>query len=497
MPVVARLGYLAPRLPLVHDVGQHPHGLGLDDQRVIDRGGAEFDPAGRSSGEVGQGHHIHGILGGRNFREHPLGMGELLKRRLVMPPSCAGRYPRVAGLVFQGALNDEREPVGQAAPVGLGRLLRPFVEFFADAEVSPRRHVIKSSAFTLPYVAPSHTWHLSGEGTLGVCRFRLHVDTTCDSCVKVCNMDTRPEQPPEGRLIADAANRLDLSIREAAKRAGISYGRWRQIVMGYQNVSPGVYGAVHAPAKTLAKMAHVVGVTPLQLAEAGREDAAVWLVQLAPPEPVAPEPEPGRPRPADDVEAVTTNVVLAATTPLERRIWAEIHAHPDGTPAEVIFADEFERLLWRRMLFTEHQRIREIAAYRSVQVRPMRPARGGRAERPRRLTGEHATPSQLRHRCRPRPWCRRGNDSWLRPAGEDREGMCYARTAWRGRDEETAGWLRGQLAEMTGRLRKADTECARLRAELEEARQHIRAQSEVDRILAVGLIRRRAVIPGL
>jgi len=54
-------------------------------------------------------------------------------------------------------------------------------------------------------------------------------------------------------------------------------------------------------------------------------------------------------------------------------------------------------------------------------------------------------------------------------------------------DGETAGWLRGQLAEALGRLRKADSECARLAAELEEARQHIKAQNEVDRILAMGL----------
>ncbi len=54
-------------------------------------------------------------------------------------------------------------------------------------------------------------------------------------------------------------------------------------------------------------------------------------------------------------------------------------------------------------------------------------------------------------------------------------------------DGETAGWLRGQLAEVIGRLRRAEGECDRLRAELEEARQHIRAQNEVDRILALGL----------
>jgi len=91
-------------------------------------------------------------------------------------------------------------------------------------------------------------------------------------------MQTRPEPPPEGKLIADAAARNDLSIREAARRAGISYGRWRQITSGYQNVSPGEFAAVHAPARTLARMAAVVGVTPEQMeGEGQRPDAAEIL----------------------------------------------------------------------------------------------------------------------------------------------------------------------------------------------------------------------------
>lgn len=135
-------------------------------------------------------------------------------------------------------------------------------------------------------------------------------------------METRPEQPPEGRLIADAANHLDLSIREAAKRAGISYGRWRQIVMGYQNISPGVYGAVHAPAKTVAKMAKVVGVTPAQLTEAGREDAAAFLAELQP-EPAVPEPvpEPAAEAAEDVADAVVT--VLNARRG-EPGVWNEL-----------------------------------------------------------------------------------------------------------------------------------------------------------------------------
>jgi hypothetical protein len=65
-----------------------------------------------------------------------------------------------------------------------------------------------------------------------------------------------------------------MSAREAARRAGISEGRWRQIAGGYQVVSPGVYAQVRGPAATLARMATVAGVTPAQLTAAGRDDAA-------------------------------------------------------------------------------------------------------------------------------------------------------------------------------------------------------------------------------
>jgi hypothetical protein len=107
-------------------------------------------------------------------------------------------------------------------------------------------------------------------------------------------MEQRPEQPPEGKLIAAAAERQDLSIREAARRAGISYGRWRQIVTGYQNVSPGSYAPVHAPARTLAKMAAVVRVTPEQMETEGErpDAAAVMREQPAVPAPAAAEPAP-------------------------------------------------------------------------------------------------------------------------------------------------------------------------------------------------------------
>ncbi len=90
-------------------------------------------------------------------------------------------------------------------------------------------------------------------------------------------MNERPEPPPWGALITAALASEAISAREAARRAGLSEGRWRQITAGYQVVSPGVYAQVRGPAGTLARMAAVVGVTPDELRSAGRDDAATVL----------------------------------------------------------------------------------------------------------------------------------------------------------------------------------------------------------------------------
>jgi hypothetical protein len=120
-------------------------------------------------------------------------------------------------------------------------------------------------------------------------------------------MDQRPEQRPEGKLIGEAAARQNLSIRKAAERAGLSYGRWRQVVAGYQNVSPGSYAAVKAPARTLARMARAVGITAEQMAnEGGRPDAAEFMLREVPPPQPAREDSPL----SEDVDTETA-IVLA------------------------------------------------------------------------------------------------------------------------------------------------------------------------------------------
>ena len=90
-------------------------------------------------------------------------------------------------------------------------------------------------------------------------------------------MSERPDPPPWGAAITAALRRSGTSARQAARQAGISEGRWRQIASGYQVVSPGVYAPVRGPAATLARMAAVAGVSAADLQAAGREDAARLL----------------------------------------------------------------------------------------------------------------------------------------------------------------------------------------------------------------------------
>lgn len=87
-------------------------------------------------------------------------------------------------------------------------------------------------------------------------------------------------QTPEGELIDNARRRSGLSAREAAGAAGISEGRWRHIVKGYQAVTADNRIPAHAPADTLARMAEVVGVSASELEAVGRKDAAESMVVL-------------------------------------------------------------------------------------------------------------------------------------------------------------------------------------------------------------------------
>lgn len=91
-----------------------------------------------------------------------------------------------------------------------------------------------------------------------------------------------PDPPPEGVLIEAARQAAGMSAREAARRAGISEGWWRQVVRGYQTVPGGGYGPVRGPSATIARMAIAAGgITPEQMKDQGqRPDAAAAMEMI-------------------------------------------------------------------------------------------------------------------------------------------------------------------------------------------------------------------------
>ena len=186
-------------------------------------------------------------------------------------------------------------------------------------------------------------------------------------------MNERPEAPPEGTLIAEAAARLGLSLRKAAEQAGISYGRWRQIVTGYQNVSPGEFAVVRAPAGTLAKMARVVHVTPEQMAAAGRQDAAQAMRDI--------EPEPATQLtlvPVDDVATERRHLaeqwaamVTAPIGPELREVKAAIDAAwPGAAGAEVFPGVPALAEIWDMQATPRQYRIFAMATWLHLQRHP-------------------------------------------------------------------------------------------------------------------------------
>lgn len=97
-----------------------------------------------------------------------------------------------------------------------------------------------------------------------------------------------PPAPPESQLIAARRKAMDPepSYRKAARAAGISPERWRQIETGIARVARGTDVPVRdVPAQTIARMARVVGATPAELESVGRADAAAELRRIIEAEP--------------------------------------------------------------------------------------------------------------------------------------------------------------------------------------------------------------------
>lgn len=86
---------------------------------------------------------------------------------------------------------------------------------------------------------------------------------------------TNRAQTPHGELLDRARAALGISQREAARRAHISEGRWRQIVTGVQRQG-GVSLTVHPKPSTLMAMAHAVEMDAYAVLDAAGIPEADW-----------------------------------------------------------------------------------------------------------------------------------------------------------------------------------------------------------------------------
>lgn len=102
-------------------------------------------------------------------------------------------------------------------------------------------------------------------------------------------MYEKPPPPQWGVLITRARKAQDLTIADCARAVGLSATRWAQLMAGCQAIGGGAY--VHARGKdsTWADIAALLGVTPAELAEAGRGEAAVILARMSRPRQRRPE----------------------------------------------------------------------------------------------------------------------------------------------------------------------------------------------------------------
>ena len=143
--------------------------------------------------------------------------------------------------------------------------------------------------------------------------------------------------PPtaEGALLRKARQRIRprLSIEAAAARASMSAENWGHVERGYQSMGRGQEPRiVIPPGPTLAHMARVVGLTPRDLAEIGRGDAADILADLITPTEAHPAAGPVSLRAGASAATIVTEAPAARRLPR----WFISELERRGLPAETL-----------------------------------------------------------------------------------------------------------------------------------------------------------------
>lgn len=173
-----------------------------------------------------------------------------------------------------------------------------------------------------------------------------------------------PSVPPYGELIEELRESADISMQRAADLAGISKQTWNDIVKGHTR---------KPRARTIARMARAVSLSPDRLKEKGqRKDAADILREMilntSPPAPLHPVPS-AAPVTADSETAVRALAgILAGYTagPLDELILAAfLFAYPDDEAYQSI-GDQTPKPAW--MVDAEILELQRVRYERSARL---------------------------------------------------------------------------------------------------------------------------------
>jgi hypothetical protein len=186
-----------------------------------------------------------------------------------------------------------------------------------------------------------------------------------------------PPAPPEADVIRLAREAMDMTAQSAAEASrthdgkGVSAAYWRDVERGAGG-RRGERVAVRASARALAAMARVVGVEPLQLTWAGREDAARVLEEILRREEAArAAPQQLRPtgiRVIDEAAGKEKNLEPFIRE-IRQQIADAVAEYGPEVSGEEIFGPGYEANAWNSGQWSPDETVTMLALFRSFAAR--------------------------------------------------------------------------------------------------------------------------------
>lgn len=180
-----------------------------------------------------------------------------------------------------------------------------------------------------------------------------------------------PPAPPEAEVIRLAREAMDMTAQSAAEASrthdgrGVSAAYWRDVERGAGG-RRGERVPTRASARALAAMARVVGVTPAQLARAGRQDAARVLDEiLRREEAVRAVSEQSRPTGIPVIDQAASDEELEPyVRQIRRQIADAVADYGPEVSGEIIFGPGHEADAWNAKAVPPDATVKMLALFR-------------------------------------------------------------------------------------------------------------------------------------